>query len=96
MYYTASVPESEAMADKATPLSETRPPTVADDVRTVFVSNLPFVTKSSEVQTIFGNCGDIEDVRVVKSKKGKSPKPFAYAYVQFSNKVSIPNLDFHI
>lgn len=59
------------------------------DSVTVFVSNLPFGTKTSEIQSLFVTCGDIVDVRTVRSgAKGKAKKPFAYAYVQFSTEVS--------
>ena len=59
------------------------------DSATVFVSNLPFGTKTSEIQSLFVTCGDIVDVRTVRSgAKGKAKKPFAYAYVQFSTEVS--------
>ena len=60
----------------------------ADNV-TVFVSNLPFGTKTSEIQSLFVTCGDIVDIRTVRSAaKGKARKPFAFAYVQFSTEVS--------
>lgn len=63
-------------------------PSRTDSV-TVFVSNLPFGTKSSEIQSLFVSCGDIVDIRTVRSgSKGKAKKPFAYAYVQFSTEVS--------
>ncbi|KAK3753244.1 hypothetical protein QZH41_004456 [Actinostola sp. cb2023] len=52
------------------------------DKNTLFVSNLPFVIKESEVEEIFKKFGEVKQVRLVTSKAGK---PKGYGYVEFAD-----------
>ncbi|XP_025090591.1 squamous cell carcinoma antigen recognized by T-cells 3-like isoform X2 [Pomacea canaliculata] len=48
---------------------------------TAFVSNLNFEVGEDRLREVFGECGEITEVRLVKNYKGKSK---GYAYVEFT------------
>ncbi|KAM3183276.1 hypothetical protein ACTXT7_010667 [Hymenolepis weldensis] len=50
------------------------------DDRTVFVSNLPFVTTERELEAIFQKCGEVVSIRLVRDYAGKSK---GFGYVEF-------------
>ncbi|VUZ52517.1 unnamed protein product [Hymenolepis diminuta] len=50
------------------------------DDRTVFVSNLPFVTTEKELEAIFQKCGEVVSIRLVRDYAGKSK---GFGYVEF-------------
>ncbi|KAH3683629.1 hypothetical protein WICPIJ_005411 [Wickerhamomyces pijperi] len=62
-------------------------PAKADNSRTIFVGNLDFEEKEEELWNIFGSCGDIENVRIVRDSKTNVGKGFAY--VQFKDFTSV-------
>ncbi|VDO06287.1 unnamed protein product [Rodentolepis nana] len=50
------------------------------DDRTVFISNLPFVTTEDELKAIFQKCGEVVSIRLVRDYAGKSK---GFGYVEF-------------
>ena len=59
-------------------------PAKQDHTRCIFIGNLPFQTSENALWTYFGTCGDVESVRIVRDKKTKLGKGFAY--VQFKTR----------
>lgn len=55
-----------------------------DFTRTIFIGNLPFVVSEEEVRGLFADCGDIENVRLVRDPKTFLGK--GIGYVMFTTK----------
>lgn len=67
---------------------------VNDYDRSVFVGNLSFAINENEVYKFFENCGEIENVRIVRDPTNNIGK--GIAFVTFKSKDSIKNaLTFH-
>ncbi|KAG2176566.1 hypothetical protein INT44_007229 [Umbelopsis vinacea] len=58
-----------------------------DRKRSVFVGGLPFDAQEEQLWEFFGECGDIENVRIVRDAKTNIGK--GIAYVQFSDRNSV-------
>ncbi|EDO28482.1 predicted protein, partial [Nematostella vectensis] len=55
------------------------------DKHTLFVSNLPFDAKESEIEELFSKHGVVKQVRLVTNRAGK---PKGYGYVEYEQEVS--------
>jgi len=55
--------------------------------RTLFIGNLPFNTTEEAIRSHFSQCGDIENVRVVRDTQYSMGKGFAF--ISFKNKESL-------
>jgi nucleolar protein 12 len=62
-------------------------PAVVDNKRSIFVGNLDFEERDEELWNIFGECGDIEFVRIVRDSKTNVGKGFGY--VQFKDSIGV-------
>lgn len=62
-------------------------PAKVDNKRCIFVGNLDFEETEEELWKIFGECGDIESVRIVRDSKTNFGKGFGY--VQFKDSVTV-------
>ncbi|CDR42456.1 CYFA0S09e03972g1_1 [Cyberlindnera fabianii] len=62
-------------------------PAKVDNKRSIFVGNLDFEEKEEELWNIFGGCGEIEFVRIVRDAKTNVGKGFGY--VQFKDFLSV-------
>ena len=51
----------------------------------MFVSNLVYAIDETKIGEIFAKCGELTDIRLVKSFTGKSK---GYAYVEFNDELS--------
>lgn len=61
-----------------------------DDCETsIFVGNLPFIIKEEQLRQHFSECGDIQNVRVVRDPQTFLGK--GIGYVQFANKEQMRN-----
>lgn len=58
-----------------------------DDSQTVFVTNLAFSATESDIREKFSACGEVSDVRIIKSSYTGKPK--GYAYVDFAMEESV-------
>ena len=56
-------------------------PDVETYKRSVFVKNLDFGVTAETLQAVFGVCGEIKEVRLVKNHFGKSK---GFAYIEFA------------
>lgn len=54
--------------------------------RTVFLKNLSFSVAEPQIEEVFSACGNIEEVRLVRTSMGKSK---GFAYVQFESEASV-------
>ncbi|KAJ7387452.1 positive regulation of histone deubiquitination [Desmophyllum pertusum] len=57
------------------------------DKKTVFVSNLPFDIKESDVENVFKKHGKVTQVRLVTNRAGK---PKGYGYIEYEEETSAP------
>jgi nucleolar protein 12 len=62
-------------------------PSPQENKRSVFVGNLSFEATEEPLWKHFGDCGDIESVRIVRDAKTNVGKGFAY--IQFKDSVSV-------
>lgn len=62
-------------------------PAKIDNKRTIFVGNLDFEEKEEELWKIFGECGEVESVRIVRDSTTNMGKGFGY--VQFKDFTSV-------
>lgn len=62
-------------------------PAKIDNKRTIFVGNLDFEEKEEELWNIFGGCGEIDSVRIVRDSATNMGKGFGY--VQFKDFTSV-------
>lgn len=62
-------------------------PAKIDNKRTIFVGNLDFEEKEEELWNIFGECGEIDSVRIVRDSATNMGKGFGY--VQFKDFTSV-------
>ncbi|XP_065663272.1 squamous cell carcinoma antigen recognized by T-cells 3 isoform X3 [Hydra vulgaris] len=57
-----------------------------DNECSIFISNLLFSVDENHIKDMFEKCGDIDTIRIVKNRAGKSK---GYAYLQFKSKLSV-------
>ncbi|XP_057295311.1 squamous cell carcinoma antigen recognized by T-cells 3-like isoform X2 [Hydractinia symbiolongicarpus] len=57
-----------------------------DNNLSIFLSNLLFTVDEMHLRSMFEECGEIETIRIIVNKAGKSK---GYAYLQFKNKESV-------
>jgi nucleolar protein 12 len=58
-----------------------------DTKRTIFVGNLPYDVKEETLWTLFSDCGELDNVRVVRDKRTSMGK--GIAYVSFKDRASV-------
>jgi len=49
-----------------------------DHTRSIFVGNLPFDTEEEPLRQVFAECGDVEDVRIVRDSRTGAGKGFGF------------------
>ncbi|XP_064621064.1 squamous cell carcinoma antigen recognized by T-cells 3-like [Lineus longissimus] len=78
-------PPQKKAKEEAEPESGGYQHDAAKDLVTVFVSNILFRIHEDMLKEVFSPCGDIAEVRLVKSVKGMSK---GYAYVEFTSQAA--------
>eukprot|EP00795_Rhopilema_esculentum_P008697 gene8697-14717_t len=58
-----------------------------DNKQSVFIGNLPFNVNEEDIRKHFSQCGDVDDVRVIRDKKTGAGKGFGY--VTFKERESV-------
>eukprot|EP00112_Aurelia_sp_Birch-Aquarium-sp1_P006729 Seg1737.5 transcript_id=Seg1737.5/GoldUCD/mRNA.D3Y31 product="RNA-binding protein 34" protein_id=Seg1737.5/GoldUCD/D3Y31 len=58
-----------------------------DNKLSVFIGNLPFNVQEEEIRELFSQCGEVDDVRLIRDKSSGIGKGFGY--VRFKNKESV-------
>ena len=80
---TTNDPSSGANASKELPhFVKPKDKTEADDLLTVFVSNLDFKVTEDKLREVFSEFGNITDIRLVRNYKGLSK---GFGYIQYSS-----------
>ncbi|KAH3887201.1 squamous cell carcinoma antigen recognized by T-cells 3-like [Dreissena polymorpha] len=80
--------QSEVEPPEKKAKSDVDPASKASENNTVFVSNLNYKIDEEQIKSFFKKCGEIEDIRLIKSFQGKSK---GYGYVQFTDELAVSN-----
>ncbi|XP_025105447.1 RNA-binding protein 34-like [Pomacea canaliculata] len=60
-----------------------------DNARSVFVGNLPFTIEEESVRSHFTDCGEIDNVRIIRDRKTNLGKGFCYVLFKSKDSVSL-------